>query len=475
MRDGEAFGALIDDVYERHGRIDGVVHGAGVIEDKLVRDKELGSFERVLATKAGAARTLAAKLRPEALRFLVFFGSVSGRFGNRGQADYAAASEILNKLAHELDRSWPARVVSIDWGPWLTTGMVSPALQEEFERRGVTLIPIDEGCRLFVQELRNGRKGEPEVVIGGATGLAGASLGVAQPQTRKLPLLTGAAVSAVDGGDRDRAHVRARARRVPRRPPHRRASHLPFRRRDGVHGGGGRRRQPGARARGAARHPRVQGRDRGRCGLLRARRGRARHAPDGTSFETTIVGLEGARPHYRAVVDLRHPDAAPAAAAAAPALPDLAPFPMTVEDAYRDVLFHGPLFQRIQAIDGMDKRGARAVLLPSDPRSCIRGAEGVWLLDPVLVDCALQMQVIWARLNWDATLLPAMIGGFVSWAAPAPDEPVRHELRIRPESVAPLCHCDHYFFGADGRLLAAMTNVQGIGSKALNRLAGVVA
>src|SRR5262249_45739573 len=96
-------------------------------------------------------------------------------FGNRGQADYAAASEILNKLAHELDRRWDARVVSIDWGPWLTTGMVSPVLQEEFERRGVVLIPIDEGVRMLEQELRNGRKGEAEVVMGGATGLAAAS------------------------------------------------------------------------------------------------------------------------------------------------------------------------------------------------------------------------------------------------------------------------------------------------------------
>ena len=50
---------------------------------------------------------------------------------------------------------------------------------------------------------------------------------------------------------------------------------------------------------------------------------------------------------------------------------------------------------------------------------------------------------------------------------------VRHELRIRPESTPPLCHCDHYFFAPDGRLLAAMTDVQGVGSKALNRLAGV--
>ena len=45
-------------------------------------------------------------------------------------------------------------------------------------------------------------------------------------------------------------------------------------------------------------------------------------------------------------------------------------------------------------------------------------------------------------------------------------------MRIRPESVAPLCHADHYFYGPDGRLLGVITNVQGVGSKALNRLAG---
>ena len=111
VRDPGVFGALIDRVYETHGRIDGVIHGAGVIEDRLVRDKELESLRRVLATKAGSARTLARRLRPDDLRFVVFFGSVSGRFGNRGQADYAAASEVLNKLAQELDHRWPGRVV----------------------------------------------------------------------------------------------------------------------------------------------------------------------------------------------------------------------------------------------------------------------------------------------------------------------------------------------------------------------------
>ena len=47
--DADAFGALIDDVYSAHGRIDGVIHGAGVIEDRLIADKSSDSLARVLA------------------------------------------------------------------------------------------------------------------------------------------------------------------------------------------------------------------------------------------------------------------------------------------------------------------------------------------------------------------------------------------------------------------------------------------
>jgi hypothetical protein len=114
-------------------------------------------------------------------------------------------------------------------------------------------------------------------------------------------------------------------------------------------------------------------------------------------------------------------------------------------------------------------------LLPSPPAGALNGSPtSDWILDPVLVDCALQLQVIWARLHWDVTLLPGAIGSAVRLSTePFPAEGVRLELRIRPESVPPLCNVDHFFFAADGTLLAAMAKVQGVGSKALNRLAGV--
>src|SRR3989442_6648429 len=80
----EAFGALIDDIYRRRGRIDAVIHGAGVLEDKLIKHKTAESFERVVATKLTGAWTLAQRLRDDT-KLVVMFSSISGPLGNRGQ------------------------------------------------------------------------------------------------------------------------------------------------------------------------------------------------------------------------------------------------------------------------------------------------------------------------------------------------------------------------------------------------------
>jgi acyl transferase domain-containing protein/NAD(P)H-dependent flavin oxidoreductase YrpB (nitropropane dioxygenase family) len=478
--DPVAFSALLDSIYAEHGRIDGVIHGAGLIEDKLIEEKQLGSLDRVLAAKAGAAQTLAAQLRPAGLRFLVLFSSVSGRFGNRGQADYGAASEVLARIADDLDRRWPARVVAVDWGPWRSAGMVSPWLEAEFARRGVALIGLDQGSRMLADELNRGRKGEAEVIIGAAAGLSGAEQSdSAQPAgeprvpladgSRPMPLLS--APPANDGGaartlytltlERDRYldDHRIDGRAV-----------LPFAvamelmaEAAALAGGAG----------GVARLSQIRlldgialEDDRPQSVWIEAASG------DGTATTVTIGPREGGRAHYRSSVELRSGGSAPGAAPPEP-LDGAPPFPLTIAEAYRDLLFHGPMFQGIEEIAALDGRGASATLLASDPARCVTGADGTaWLLDPVLLDSALQIQVLWARLQWDVTLLPAEIGGYVRLGAPLPGERVRHELRIRPASSAPLCHADHWFFAADGRPLALLEDVVGVGAQALNRLAG---
>jgi NAD(P)-dependent dehydrogenase (short-subunit alcohol dehydrogenase family) len=164
VRDEEAFGGLIDDLYRRFSRIDGVLHGAGVIEDKLIRDKTPQSYANVFSTKVESAWVLAKRLRPEGLKCLVFFSSISGRLGNNGQCDYSAANEFLNKLADDLDRKWPGRVVAINWGAW-DAGMVSDELRKIYASRNIHMIPVPEGVRFLEQELRLKGRREPEVTI----------------------------------------------------------------------------------------------------------------------------------------------------------------------------------------------------------------------------------------------------------------------------------------------------------------------
>jgi NAD(P)-dependent dehydrogenase (short-subunit alcohol dehydrogenase family) len=167
VTDDAAFGAAIDDVYRRHGRIDGVLHGAGVIHDQRFELKPVESFDRIFETKVGGALTLLRHLRPSGLRWVVLFGSVSGRFGNPGQTDYAAANEVLNRLAWTFRRAAPAsHAVTINWGPWRGLGMMSAGTLALVEARGIRAIEIPDGRRFVARELMFGRADEAEVVAG---------------------------------------------------------------------------------------------------------------------------------------------------------------------------------------------------------------------------------------------------------------------------------------------------------------------
>jgi NAD(P)-dependent dehydrogenase (short-subunit alcohol dehydrogenase family) len=162
VRDPLAFGQLIGALYQEHGRIDGVVHGAGVLDDKLIRDKTPEAFARVFDTKVVGAEVLASSLRDD-VGFVAFFASISGVFGNRGQADYAAANDALDAIARSMSQRLEGRVVSVDWGPWAGTGMVSEELEREYARRGIGLIDVEQGVDQLLRELAN--PGDPQVVL----------------------------------------------------------------------------------------------------------------------------------------------------------------------------------------------------------------------------------------------------------------------------------------------------------------------
>jgi len=157
VRDEEAFTQLIQHIYTEYGRIDGVIHGAGILEDKLFQDKSPASFERVFSTKVTPLRVLAEHLRTD-VQFVVFFSSIASVYGNRGQTDYAAANSVLDHYAEVLRKQMDGRVMAINWGPWKGAGMVSSTLEKEYERRGISLIPLESGKETFANEIKYGEE-----------------------------------------------------------------------------------------------------------------------------------------------------------------------------------------------------------------------------------------------------------------------------------------------------------------------------
>jgi NAD(P)-dependent dehydrogenase (short-subunit alcohol dehydrogenase family) len=184
VTDAAAVSTALDRVRREVGPITGVVHGAGVVADRRVVDKTDEQFDAVFGTKVGGLRSLLSATADDRLKLLCLFSSVAARAGNEGQADYAMANEVLNKVAvAEAARRGAGCVVkSCGWGPW-AGGMVDGALAARFEAMGVALLPLDAGARMLVEEVASPQTDQVDVVLGSSTlqapGLAAAGRAVA--------------------------------------------------------------------------------------------------------------------------------------------------------------------------------------------------------------------------------------------------------------------------------------------------------
>ncbi|WP_258382834.1 beta-ketoacyl synthase N-terminal-like domain-containing protein [Streptomyces sp. NTH33] len=138
---------LLADVTGEHGPLTGILHGAGVIEDRLLVSKSPAELARVLAPKVAGLLHLDELSRDQPLEVFACLSSASGAFGNLGQADYAAANAFMdayavhrNLLVAAGERS--GRTVSVAWPLWADGGMGTDAATTE-RLRGIGLVPLD--------------------------------------------------------------------------------------------------------------------------------------------------------------------------------------------------------------------------------------------------------------------------------------------------------------------------------------------
>ena len=114
---------LVRSARKQFGKIDGVFHAAGVLDDGPLMLKTAQSAARVLDPKVRGTLVLEEALRDEPLSCFVLFSSISSIVPPPGQVDYAAANAFLDAFA--LSRKDPVTVVN--WGAWREVGLAARA------------------------------------------------------------------------------------------------------------------------------------------------------------------------------------------------------------------------------------------------------------------------------------------------------------------------------------------------------------
>lgn len=365
-------------------KVAGVVHGAGVLHDRLVADKSDVQWHDVWSTKVDGWNALWTAVAPDGPRFALLFASTSGRYGNRGQADYAAANVFLCEEARRL-RGLGVAATAVCWGPW-QGGMVDASLARHFEAAGIGAIALDAGAAAAVAEVEGGDAAV--VVIEAARPERGRVVRTLDPSAPELAqhALRGKPVWPVAFAAEAMLALGAEIR--PDEP--------------------------------------LELRD------LLVAKGVSSTAAVDLEFRWSTQGSEVAVEvhaegflRYKATLAPRGDVPTWAAVRAERA------FPRPVGEAQTSWLFHGPLYRRIEAVSGFGDQGIGVEIRPSTPAELGRVA-GHWAADPLAVDAVLQAMVLWVRATTGRAALPVGLRRLATFGQL--DGPLQVDVRMERRS-----------------------------------------
>lgn len=164
VQDRENMQKTIRDIEREVGPIRGIIHGAGMLADCKIWNKQMDYFKMVFDTKYKGLINVIDFVDKEKLKVAAAFSSVAGYFGNDGQMDYSAGNEFLDKFAHSFRRHYPnCRTLAVNWGPW-DGGMMDYIYRKTLTEKGYYLIPLEVGANYFANEFLNGLP-SPQLLI----------------------------------------------------------------------------------------------------------------------------------------------------------------------------------------------------------------------------------------------------------------------------------------------------------------------
>ncbi|MNW35404.1 Polyketide synthase PksN [compost metagenome] len=154
----EEVSKLILEIREEYGGLDGILHSAGVIQDRFIMNKSQEEFAEVMAPKVAGLVNLDQETKELHLDFFILFSSIAGIMGNPGQADYSAANAFMdayaayrNSLVSSKGRK--GQTLSVNWPLWKDGGMhVDDDTERAWQSIGMVAMQASNG----IQALYNG-------------------------------------------------------------------------------------------------------------------------------------------------------------------------------------------------------------------------------------------------------------------------------------------------------------------------------
>jgi phthiocerol/phenolphthiocerol synthesis type-I polyketide synthase E len=159
VADAAQMTAVRDTVLARFGRLDGIVHAAGLAGGGLTEVRRPDEIRQVLAPKIAGTLVLSEVFGALPLDFLVLCSSLTSFVGGIGQVDYCAANAFLDAFPRS-GRALADRTLAVNWGGLLGEGMWIPheddvgmELEEAVEALGRAL-GADLGPRISIAPVR---------------------------------------------------------------------------------------------------------------------------------------------------------------------------------------------------------------------------------------------------------------------------------------------------------------------------------
>jgi len=159
----------LDQVVKQYGRIDGIIHGAGLIRDAFLEFMTPEDFMKVMEVKLLGAWNLYRASKDCGLRFFTALSSLVAIQGNVGQVNYCSANRSLSAML----RSWSVSrkgLVSkaVMLPPIEDTGMADdPEVKALMKLKGLesAFVHADELAQMFCRELFLGPAQQSWVIL----------------------------------------------------------------------------------------------------------------------------------------------------------------------------------------------------------------------------------------------------------------------------------------------------------------------